>query len=276
MNVSMYTIYARSLREFDSPVSAFRHFREKGIRYADILSSELRGGLTFEEYNAELNEAGMTMGSYVDLHDIASPDEKMRTENRKTVRECIDKLERYGVKKLMLAPAVTLAKSTDDYKRMRELLIEGFADAAEYARGSDITVMIENQSVHTRADSRADDLLYILDSVPELYFVFDTGNFFCIGEDALRVYDLFRDRTVHAHVKDWSYDPLGSFVRPNLPAFEGVAIGDGLVPNRELISRFGESGFEGNLTLEVNSARTNFLTVERSADFLLKQTEKFR
>ena len=275
MNVSLYTTYARCLKEFDSNVSAFRYFREKGIRYADILSSEFKA-ISFEEYLSRLTDAGMELGSYVDLSDTASFDRSARCANRKTVREYIDKLEKNNVSKIMLAPAVTQAKSIDDYKRMRELLIEGFADAVEYARGSGVTVMIENQSLSTRADSRVSDLLYILDSVPGLKFVFDTGNFFCVKEDAIKAYEKFRDRIVHVHVKDWTYDLFGTYLRPDLPRFEGTAIGEGLLPNREIIALLAKDGFKGNLTLEINSARTNFAMLDRSADFLIEEMGKYK
>lgn len=275
MNVSLYTVYARSMREFDSSVSAFRHFSNKGIKYADILSSELKA-ISFEDYTSQLHEGGMELGSYIDLHDIASFTPKLRDENRAIVHEYIDKLSKHGVPKMMLAPAVTQAKNADEYKKMRELLIEGFADAVEYARGSGVTIMIENQSLPTRADSRVDDLLYILNSVPGLYFVFDTGNFFCVKEDPIKAYGCLRDKTIHAHVKDWAYDLFGGFTRPTLASFDGVAIGDGIVPNREIISLLAKDGFKGNLTLEINSSKINFNMLERSADFLITQTEKYK
>jgi sugar phosphate isomerase/epimerase len=177
-------------------------------------------------------------------------------------------MEKLGIRNLMLAPAVRYARSEAEFLRMRELLIRAFLETVEHVRGSGISVMIENQSIPTRADSRAEDIKIILDSVPGLGYVLDTGNFFCIREDVKAAYALLKGRVTRVHMKDWEIDKYGSFLRENLPRFDGVAIGDGLIPNKEMIEMLYADNYQGKIVLEVNSGRIDLPMLERSAKFL--------
>ncbi len=267
----MYTQYARHLRGFLRDVDAFKFFYDKGIRYADVLSSEFKA-ISLEEYSEHLNEAGMFIGSVVSLHETPSFNPATAAAARAEVRSLIDRMEKLNIDKMMVAPKVDLVLSSDDFKRLRENMLEAYADAVEYAKGAGIKIMIENQSMTTRPDSRIRDIKYLLDSIPELYFTLDTGNFFCVKEDALLAYEIFKDKTIHSHVKDWAYNTYGSFVRPDMPAFEGVAIGDGVLPNKEILARMKEYGYEGNLNLEINSKIINLERLVKSAEFLSKHS----
>lgn len=269
MNLSMYTQYARHLSNFESDVDAFKFFYGLGIRYGDILSSEFKV-LSLEEYSKRLNEAGILVGSVVSLHETPSFTPSTAKAARDEVHSLIDRMEKLEIPKLMVAPKVDLVLCSDDFKRLRENMVEAYADAVEYATGAGIKVMIENQSITTRPDSRMRDIKYLLDTVPELYFTLDTGNFFCVKEDAFLAYELFHEKTIHAHVKDWAYNTYGSFTRPDMPSFEGVAIGDGVLPNKEILSKMKEYGFDGNLNLEINSRRITYEKLVRSAEFLVK------
>lgn len=76
MDLSMYTTYALS-QNFSSPVEAFRHFYNKGVRFGDIVDEE------FSEYPMHLyceclKEAGITPDALVSIIDIASFDKKTR------------------------------------------------------------------------------------------------------------------------------------------------------------------------------------------------------
>lgn len=129
--------------------------------------------------------------------------------------------------------------------------------------------MIENQSLLTRPDSKIEDISYILKSLPDLKFVLDTGNFFCVGEDVVKAYEILREKIVHVHVKDWRINPCGAMMRANLPRFEGCAIGDGLLPNLDIIKMLKRDNYSGSLVLEMNACKINLEILDRSADFLL-------
>lgn len=266
MELSMYTVYALK-QNFSSPVEALSHFYKKGIRYADIVDQELEK-YPMELYCQYVNEAGLKPNSLVSMLDIASADESVREKNLSAVKGYIDKMEKLGFSILMTAPDVVPAKDEDELKRMQERMLKGFLCLAEYAKGSGIRITIENQSTLTRADSRMQDVSDILNCVPELGFVLDTGNFFCVREDVMEAYNLLSDRIVHVHAKDWNYDINGSYEREGLPRFSGIAIGEGILPLKEVFSRLKADGYDGKVNLEVNMPEISLETLDRSADFL--------
>lgn len=273
MNISMYTLYALGL-DLGHPTEAFRHFYDKGVRYADIVDDEL-SGLPLHLYCDYLGCAGMSADALVSMLDIACFDEYERRKNLAKVKGYIDQMEKLGIPILMPAPSVKRAENSDEFKKMRFLMTESFAELTDYAKGSGIKVAIENQSSLTRPDSKADDLLGILRDVPDLGFIFDTGNFFCVGDDALEAFRLLSDRIVHVHCKDWAINPFGRFVRENIPRFEGVSLGEGDIPLKELISLLKKSDYEGNLVLEINSSSITLDMLDKSAEFLNNELNRY-
>jgi len=266
MELSMYTTYALN-QNFSSPVEAFKHFYDKGVRFGDIVDDEL-SQYPLHLYCDYLREAEISPDALVSMLDIASFDKKTREKSMAKVKGYIDQMEKLSLSLIMLAPEVRQAIDEEELKRMQEILISGFSRIAEYAKGSGIKVTIENQSTLTRADSKMEDIRYILDCVPEIGFVLDCGNFFCIKEDVLKAYELLSDRIVRVHTKDWNFDPYGSFVREDMPRFNGAVLGKGLVPLKEIIQNLKRDSFNGKIVLEINAGRITLDMLDKSAEFL--------
>lgn len=272
MNISMYTTYALNL-DFKNPEEAFKHFYNKGVRYSDVVDDELEK-YPLHYYCNCLKNAGLKPDALVSMLNIADFSKIKREKNIARVKGYIDQMEKLGIGILMPAPSVNGAKSSDELKAMQSHMIESLLEITRYANGSGVKVAIENQSSLTRPDSRISDLLTILDSVPGLGFIFDTGNFFCIGEDVLEAFKFLSSKTVHIHCKDWKSDPFGGFVRENIPRFTGVTLGDGEIPLVEIISLFKNSGYNGNLVLEINSPYISLEMLDKSAEFLCNQLNR--
>ena len=200
--------------------------------------------------------------------DIANADVRMCKKNLAKVRGYIDSMSKLGFSMIMLAPDVVPANNDDELKKMQERLLNGFVNIVEYAKDSGIKVTIENQSTLSRADSKMSDIRDILNCVPELGFVLDTGNFFCIKEDVSEAYNLLSDRIVHVHAKDWQYDENGFYEREGLPRFKGVALGSGMIPLSRIFSKLREDGYKGKINLEVNSPEITLDVLDISAEFL--------
>lgn len=265
----MYTYYALH-QDFKSPVQALEHFYKRGIRYADVTDDEFKEYPLHQWYDY-VTEAGLKPASLVALVNIAAFSKKEREYNLSIVKGYIDQMEKLNIPIIMLNPQGESAGSDDELKIMRENMINAYSEVIEYAKGSGIKVATENYSLLDRADSRMKDLRYILDAVPELGLVLDSGNFFCVGEDVLEAYELLADRLVHAHFKDWKWDPYGHAVRENMPRFEGEVIGKGMLPLKELIARFKRDGYDGKVVLEINALKISLTDLEESADFLVKE-----
>lgn len=146
--------------------------------------------------------------------------------------------------------------------------MESLSQLMDYSRGTGIQIVIENQSSLLRGDSKMQDLRLMLDALPALGYVLDTGNFFCIGEDVQRALDLLSDRLVRVHCKDWQINPYGSFVRDNMPRFEGCVLGTGEIPLGALIKQLRQIQYSGRLVTEINAAFIQPADLAASIEFL--------
>ena len=164
---------------------------------------------------------------------------------------------------------VTSADTEEEFYAQREMMVEGYGAMAEYAKGSGVKVTIENQSVAQRADSYIRDCKYIIDSVPELGFVLDTGNFYCVKDDVLEAYEVMKDRIVHCHVKDWEAHDYGRIIRSYLPPLRSSEMGKGVIPLDTLLNRMKADGYDGTLLLEINGRPIFKDLLDQSADYLL-------
>lgn len=268
IELSFFTTYAfEQFRggRFKNEIEAFRHFVNKGVTYGDVFEFDLID-YPMSFCTSLMHDAGMKAGCLISILDIAAFDPKERAKNIALSMERIDQMEKLGIPMLMAAPAVKDATNKDDFEKTRELLTEGFAKLSDYAESAGITVAIENQSIHVRPDSSINDVKKILDAVPKLGYILDVGNFFCVGEDPLKGYEMLADRLVHVHGKDWKYDRFGSFVRENMARFEGCAYGTGDVPMEKILHRLKADGYHGNVVIEVNG-NVSWETIDESIDF---------
>lgn len=272
MELSMYIAYALGKYKegvFETEIDALKYFYDRGIRYGTVCNDEY-AGYPLSKYVDMLKEAGLVTDSYVTIVNTASFDKNERRKNIDIVKRDIDEMEKLGIPILMVAPSVELANTDEELHKMRDILVESFSEIAEYSKGAGIVTTLENQSLIRRADSTIKDVKYILDSVPDLRYVFDAGNFFCVREDALEAYEVFKDKTVLSHYKDWAYVESGGFERENMKNFDGVPFGKGEVPLEEISRRMIKDGINIHVLLEYNSVNKTIDQLGECADFMVK------
>ena len=272
MNVTAYAVQMRRLVDLPDLDRALARYYAMGVVGADIVESEL-SDISLADYCARIRASGMGVGAFVATADFITAKGKRLEENTTRVKGFIDELSSLGVPMIMLAPSVVNAESPEEFHDMRERMVEGYGSMAEYARGSGVKVMIENQSVAQRADSFIRDCKYIIDSLPEVGFVLDAGNFFCVREDVLEAYEVFKPRIVHSHIKDWEYNDYGRIVRSYMPPLRSAIMGKGLLPLDELLTRMKADGYDKSLLLEINGRPFTTELMDKSAEYLLKFTK---
>jgi len=130
----------------------------------------------------------------------------------------------------------------------RTMIIEGLLECAPFARDAGITLAIENFGIAPTLQCAADHCLEVLDAVPGLAFVFDSGNFYFCGEDALEDLDRLEGYTRYVHLKDWVKSDA-----PTIADVEGAALGTGIIPNERIVRRVVEAGRVATLSLEVGA-----------------------
>ena len=262
--LSVYTVYLRELARENFP-ELLRRLSERSVSGADIIDDEL-STLPLEEYTRVLRSVGMKPSALVITEDFVTADD--REEVFSKIQGQIYEMEKAGVPLLMAAPSIRLTKTDEEPAELRDRMIEGLGRIIGLAEKAGIRVVIENQSSIMRPDSRARDLRYILDALPSLGFVFDSGNFYPIGEDALCSFDILSDRIEHVHMKDWIRDPLGKMKTWSGERLSGCAIGEGFLPNGKIAKRLSEIGYRGRVTLEINATDIDENMLIKSADHL--------
>ncbi len=140
----------------------------------------------------------------------------------------------------------------------RAMIIEALRACMDDAEDAGITLAIENFGIAPTLQCSSAHCLEILDAVPGLAFVFDTGNFYFCGEDPLDAFDRLAERTVYVHVKDWVRSE-----RPVLADVAGCQVGEGIIPNDVLIRRFLERGHVETFSLELTVAKNRVAAARR-------------
>ena len=135
----------------------------------------------------------------------------------------------------------------------RRMIIDGLQACLAAAQHANVTLAIEDFGMEPTLQCSAKDCIEILEAVPELDFVFDTGNFYFRGEDPLANVALLGDRTCHVHFKDWVKS-----ARPEIADVAGAPLGTGIIPNEELVSRFVDLGTVDSFSLEVAAPGDKF------------------
>lgn len=267
MKISTYLVQIRRLVGGEGFEKDMKRYFDMGVTAADVVESELADH-TLAEYDGAIRASGMKFGSFVSITDIVTARGNELLKNESIVKGYIDELNRIGVPIIMLAPQVNVAKSREEFYDMRERMVEAYGKMADYAEGLGVSVTIENQSVPQRADSYIRDCRYILDRVPKLDFVFDTGNFYCVGDDVLEAWDVLGNRSIHCHLKDWEACEYSTIIRQNLPPLRSSVMGSGLLPIRELLTRMKRDGYDGRVLLEINGTPFTTELMDKSVEFM--------
>jgi inosose dehydratase len=104
-----------------------------------------------------------------------------------------------------------------------------------------------------------DDIARVMDATdPRSFFLApDTGHLLAGGSDPVEIFTTFRDRIVHAHLKDYKKpDPSPSTaLRASTARGSFVALGEGSIDFRGIIDRVVSRPFDGWLNVELDGGR---------------------
>ena len=154
-----------------------------------------------------------------------------------------------GWTRLLLVTGLLADDATDEDAAAAIGLVDAFSKEAA-GQGFDVMVEDYDNPNSLSYNTAALDRLFAASST--LGHVFDTGNYVYCGEDALLALEHFRNRVHHVHLKDRRED--GSC----------PAVGDGIVPMKEIITSLMKSGYDGWFTVEHFGSRAMLDDAARS------------
>jgi len=124
--------------------------------------------------------------------------------------------------------------------------IDGLRKLIVKAKEKGLVVTVEDFGDPASPCSSVAGLKRLLDADPELRLTLDAGNFYVSGsgDDPRKALELFRDRIVHCHVKDYRAGKPGIW----------CPLGGGCIPNEQIVRTLRKSGYTGCFTIEESNA----------------------
>ena len=153
--------------------------------------------------------------------------------------------ERYGVPRIMVIPD-SFTGTADEESEFRRI-VEGLRLLTDKAKRRGIAVTIEDYGGDpTNPCNRIKYLKRFLDEVPDVRLALDSGNLYYArrDEDVLELMKYAEGRIEHVHLKDQLVSDRRTY----------AVLGEGGVPNAEIVRHMSGRGYDGWWTLENTAA----------------------
>ena len=175
------------------------------------------------------------LGSSASLHHL---DASARAKNIDEGKQFIDLASKLSCPYVRIFPN-NLPKEQDK-KQTLDLITEGLLELANYAKGANVTVLLE-----THGDVvYKDDLAYVMQHAghPNVGLIWDIFNMWSVtGEPPATVFETLKKYIRHTHIKD---------ATKSGDKFNYVFIGKGVVPLEEALGALKASGYKGFYSFE--------------------------
>lgn len=217
---------------------------------------------------AMLKAKGVELGAFCVGNNFLVPAEEMSGQID-YVKEGIDTAAKLGAKRLRIFggdwPESKVHKKGDN-KEAIDLIVEASGKCADYAKKSDITLVMEN---HNGIPASSGDLLTILKMVdsPFLKVNFDIGNFLTgADENPLDALEKLYPYVGLIHIKDMSKENTGE------KKYKNCITGEGSVPVKECLKTFKQKGYDSYASLEYEAWEVagSMVGVKKSIEYLKK------
>lgn len=258
---------AVAIGEIPSIETGLKRLADKGLSYVDV-TSEMAETYSVPQINAWLEPLELTVGSYIHCLPFRTLDESSWEFYKQDTALQLDRCRRLGCSLFMLVPEVD---ETVSHSVSRNMLRNQIVTYAHYVTAQslhcNIHTLIENYSRLYCPFSTLEDLDYILKELPDLHFLLDTGNFWFNDIDTEFAVRKYAVKTAHVHLKDLSYSEQGC-LSINGKRANSVALGHGMLPIKSSISILKQNGYDGGLSIELNSNVSIMSSLEASLFYL--------
>lgn len=152
------------------------------------------------------------------------------------------------------------------YEQVRNWIIEGLTEAANYAHEKGVKLALEN---HGKLAGRGEQVVGIVNDVrancghDAMGANPDTGNFVLVDQDSVEAVEQIGNLAYMCHFKDF-VEAEGVYSSLSGKSFAGTVIGEGQVDLKGCIQALRKSGFDGWCSLEYEGTGDPIDEVERS------------
>ena len=136
---------------YAEPDEALKHAYDIGITAMTIFGTELEKR-KLKDYKEYVGQYGIEIYGIVQGTALSDPDASVRSSEINNVKKVIDEAAVHDVKNIMVAPSI---KSSGEVSQVRclknkmficDTIVEGLSEIAEYAKGTGVTITLENFS----------------------------------------------------------------------------------------------------------------------------------
>ncbi len=156
-------------------------------------------------------------------------------------------------------------------KRKLEKLTSALTFICNYAKESNVTVVLEDFDDKKAPYSNAKGLRYFMDHVKDLRCAFDTGNFLYSEEDSFDVLPLFINKISHVHCKDRTFQKKeGEISTKTIRGREmfSCAVGSGCIKMKEIIEKLIENGYDDYFAIEHFGSLCQLEDMQKSVEWM--------
>lgn len=230
----------------------YGEIKKAGASYLDISSMDFQFGGGAAVLSA-LAEHEMTCSCYLAFIEAPGATAEDDAKAVQAGKAAVEQTLRLGAKVMMFVPAGNQAAiQTMTRQELADAFARVLSPVVEYAKEKGVTVVIEDAPHRKFPMCSEAELRYLLEAVPGLKLVYDSGNMLFAGEDPVEYYDHLAAYAVHAHAKD--------IAKGENDALCECSHGQGIVDFSMLFSHMRGNGFSG------------FIAIELAPDFAAKES----
>ena len=172
--------------------------------------------------------------------------------------------------KAMIIPG--FFKDNSDIERETAAMIEALAKTCIIAKEYNVAVTVENFDDRYSPCGKISSVKRLLESVPDLRYTLDTGNYAYFDENVLTALSLFGEKIAHVHLKDRSPVPFAEgetgiesvLGKPLFPAPAGY----GIIPIKECLKELKRLKYNGYISVEHFNAQNQLKYMTDSSERL--------
>ena len=187
----------------------------------------------------------MTISSYIYLDACNAPADGIQL--------AIETAKRLGAGVLMLAPQWAENLNGLDCEAIHCFLAERWTEGVAKAKEQGLKVVIEDTPDLKFRLCKAEDVQALLNRIPGVQMVYDSGNMLLVNEDPIAYCERFADKIGYVHLKDMSIafpgEPYADTAEDGR-LMKGAPTGTGLVDLAGVVAKLKQIGYEGNMVVE--------------------------
>ena len=246
--------------------------QEAGYKAVDVTSLETES-LGTDFILEVLQSHRLRVSSYIHFGQFAAMDADGLESRIELAKQGADIACRLETDVFMLVPQADADIENHTPEQIRGQMIRHWKEIAPYAKAKGLHVVVEDTPDLKLHFCKSDEVKAVLDAVPELELVYDSGNMILVEEDPAGYLETFKNRIGYVHLKDMRKAPAGSMMvdlaKDGTP-LSTAPTGTGLIGLQEVIERLIEIGYQGGMTVEffVDDDREYLKSLKRSREYV--------